>query len=250
MNTNRFRLLACIVCVLVFVFPLNALAGVIQFKEPAVTNEEYFADPASLKSMTVHFHWSGASCTSRLMLVTKPLKGSTTSHPSYGELTNLGEYGHSFDDFNAAQAFDQQTGKFGILNWTNDLSISLGQDHSLTFDFKETDIPLSQDRDYYVYLWTTYSGSFYPDYLVASINVKDRQVTIEVNTTGANDGNLAVDPMPDNPPDNPPNPPAPIAPSAVSNVPKTGDETPLMLLVALMTMSIAGATVFIRRKRA
>lgn len=107
-----------------------------------------------------------------------------------------------------------------------------------------------------MYLWTYWgSGSrryFYPDYLVASINVKDQKITITPNITGKNDGNLGKNPAPNNPtPTNPVPTPPPYSNSGTgSSVPQTSDETPLMLLAALMTMSLAGAVVFARRKKA
>lgn len=174
---------------------------------------------------------------------------------------DIGEYGKKFSIFEKALEYDQANGKFGIRNWTNDKNISFG-DNIVTFTFKETDIPLNQDRNYYVYMWTYWRGHSYPDYLVASINVKDQLLTITPNDTGKNEGNIGST-TPTNPPAPtkapaptntpvptkapvPTNTPAPV----VNSVPKTGDETPLMMLAALMAMSAAGVYVFMRRRSA
>lgn len=135
---------------------------------------------------------------------------------------DIGEYGKKFSIFEKALEYDQANGKFGIRNWTNDKNISFG-DNIVTFTFKETDIPLNQDRNYYVYLWTYWRGHSYPDYLVASINVKDQLLTITPNDTGKNEGNIgSTTPTLPRPPRRPflPIPPAPVA----NSVPKTGDE--------------------------
>lgn len=105
MRTNKFCFLLCMLCVLTFAFPLNAMAGV--FIDPEVTGTEYFSGSGSLKSMSINFYWGGADCTSRLMLVSKPLKGSNEYSSAYGELTNLGQFGSSFKNFEEAMAYDQ-----------------------------------------------------------------------------------------------------------------------------------------------
>lgn len=48
--------------------------------------------------------------------------------------------------------------------------------NTITFELKDTDIPLHTDSNYYIYIWTQYRGYYYPDHIVCAISVKDGQV--------------------------------------------------------------------------
>ena len=115
-----------------------------------------------------------------------------STHLRDDDLTNLGNYGTKFDDFDKVIAYDNDVeggtaGNFGIKKCTDDMAEKSGE-NDFIFNFSESDIPLSANATYYVYLWTYWSQFgpkyYYPDHLICAIQVKDGAVKYAVATGG------------------------------------------------------------------
>ena len=157
--------------IMVFGLAVPAFAG--PAENIVVSSAEYY-DSGALKTLTTNFKWglgyAGATC--RLVLMTTELQNE--------DFTNFGNYGSSFDDFEEVLSHDEANGTFGIVSYSNEIETEMGETYNITFNFKETDIPLSQDKTYFVYLWTYYTRHYYPDNLFYVINVKEGKVTYAV----------------------------------------------------------------------
>ena len=225
----------------------------------SVGGAQYY-ESGALKSLTTSFDWTTGSCTSRLVLMTQRLRnaGEPDTYSSYGDFTNFGYYGSMFDNYDEVLAYDNTYHTFGIISASNETDLEWGSDNNnLKFEFDETDIPLSVDKTYYVYLWTHYSGMYYPDNLIYVINVKDGVVSYSP-ADGQNsydeDGFQQVggDPAPIVPDDpTPPDPtdPTPEQPGAPAQIPQTGDAANLALWISLLCVSAAGIVLVGKKAR-
>ena len=112
------------------------------------------------------------------MLMTQRLRSDGEEGPDsyYGDFTDFGYYGRSFTSFDKVLEHDASNGTFGIITYSDEVYSSMGQNHTVTFRFSDTDIPLSKNQTYYVYLWTQYRGHCFPDNLFAVIKVQDGAV--------------------------------------------------------------------------
>ena len=121
------------------------------------------------------------------------------------------------------------------------------KDNKRVFNFKRTDIPLSENKTYYVYLWTCWSQSgnddhYYPDNLFCKIRVKDGKVSYSISD------DIFIDLDVPNPNPNPnPNPASQSV--ANYNAPETGDASVLSLWTTLMVVSTACVAVIFRKTR-
>jgi len=164
------------VCMVITMLPITAMAAAENIE---ITDAEYYATGA-LKSVTTQFDWTTGSATSRLVLQTQRLRsaGEEGTNASYGDFTDFGYYGSAFDSFDEVLSHDASNGTFGIISYSDETNLVLGEDdHSVTFQFGSTDMPLNENRIYYVYLWTWYSRNYYPDNLFLVIQVKDGVVS-------------------------------------------------------------------------
>lgn len=176
MKKKVLGILLCI-CMTVMIMPAaSALSG--------ITVEKATCYPSgALQSITAGFSWSGASASGRLVLMTEKLRSSETDDygmvTDFGDFTDFGRYGSSFSSFDAVLAYDTTNNTFGIVEYGLEYALSSGS-HSLLITFSETDIPLNQNKTYYVYLWTYYQSHYYPDALICAVQVKDGAVKYAV----------------------------------------------------------------------
>ena len=164
-----------VVCLCVCLLPVTALAAAVDI---SVENAVYYSSGA-LQSVDAKFDWSTGGATVQLVLMTERLRsaGEAGTYATYGDFTDFGFYGSSFTNREAAQAHDAQYHTFGFKAFSDAKTVAdSSSGHSLTFNFAETDIPLSVNETYYVYLWTTYGGHYYPDNLFCVIKVQDGSV--------------------------------------------------------------------------
>ena len=126
-----------------------------------------------MKSIEASFGWSGATNVKvQLVLMEKKLNGGE-SYSSYGDFTDFGYYGRNFNfkSYKNIEAHDEATGAFGLIKSSTLQPYQGGRlTEILTLD--DTDIPLSKNAYYYVYIWTLW-GNYYPDHLVCAISVQD-----------------------------------------------------------------------------
>ena len=103
----------------------------------------------------------------------KKLNGGE-SYSSYGDFTDFGYYGRNFNfnSYEDIKAHDETTG--GVFGLIKSSEIKSYQGGRLTevLNLDDTDIPLSKNAYYYVYIWTLW-GNYYPDHLVCAISVQD-----------------------------------------------------------------------------
>ena len=136
-----------------------------------VDKATYHANGA-LKSIEASFGWSGATNVKvQLVLMEKKLNGGE-SYSSYGDFTDLGYYGRNFKSYEDIKAHDETTG--GVFGLIKSSEIKSYQGGRLTevLNLDDTDIPLSKNAYYYVYIWTLW-GNYYPDHLICAISVQD-----------------------------------------------------------------------------
>lgn len=127
-----------------------------------------------MKSIEASFGWGGATNVKvQLVLMEKKLNGGE-SYSSYGDFTDFGYYGRNFNfnSYEDIKAHDETTG--GVFGLIKSSEIKSYQGGRLTevLNLDDTDIPLSKNAYYYVYIWTLW-GNYYPDHLVCAISVQD-----------------------------------------------------------------------------
>lgn len=77
--------------------------------------------------------------------------------------------------------FDNTNGTFGIISYTEQGNVVYGT-NTMNMTFNDSDISLSNNGIYYVYLWTQYYGKNYPDTLICAIQVNNGAVKYAVAT--------------------------------------------------------------------
>lgn len=140
-----------------------------------VDNATYYANGA-LKSIEASFGWSGAKDVKvQLVLMEKKLNGGT-DYITVDDFTNLGTYGKlGFTGYDVIKEYDKATGAFGLIK-SSTLQPYQGGRLTEVLTLDDTDIPLNENKYYYVYIWTLWGSLYYPDHLVCAISVKDGQV--------------------------------------------------------------------------
>ena len=223
-----------------------------------VYDAKYYGSKA-LKSVTCEFDWhTGSVDRQRLVLMTQRLRESYEDGAGYyGDLTNFGTYGSDFDDFDEVLSHDAAEGTFGIVSYSEEEGVKMGSTKNRrVFEFDDTDIPLDVDKTYYVYLWTYYSGHYYPDNFFCAIKVEDGKVSYSDSSSSDDDGFQTVegeDPEPDDNDDIIPEPDDNddiIPEPPVMEVPKTGDGFNMALCILMLMVGCAGmASVMFRKRR-
>ena len=142
--------------------------------EKITVNKATYYDSGALKSIEASFGWGGATDVEvQLVLMEKKLNGGE-SYSSYGDFTDFGYYGRNFNfkSYEDIKAHDETTG--GVFGLIKSSEIKSYQGGRLTevLNLDDTDIPLSKNAYYYVYIWTLW-GNYYPDHLVCAISVQD-----------------------------------------------------------------------------
>ena len=175
--------IALALCMVLTMMPMATGVAWAATVNVTISDAAYYGSGA-LQKIEGSFSRNTASATSRLVLMSTHLRDD--------DLTNLGNYGTKFDDFDKVIAYDNDVaggtaGNFGIKKCTDDMAEKSGE-NDFIFNFSESDIPLSANATYYVYLWTYWSQFgpkyYYPDHLICAIQVKDCAVKYAVATGG------------------------------------------------------------------
>lgn len=138
-----------------------------------VDNATHYANGA-LKSIEASFGWGGATDVEvQLVLMEKKLNGGE-SYSDYGDFTDCGHYGRNFKfkSYEDIKAHDEATGAFGLIK-SSTLQPYQGVRLIEVLNLDDTDIPLNENKYYYVYIWTLWGSLYYPDHLVCAISVQD-----------------------------------------------------------------------------
>ena len=137
-----------------------------------VDNATYYANGA-LKSIEASFGWSGATDVKvQLVLMEKKLNGGT-DYITVDDFTNLGTYGKlRFTGYDDIKKYDKATGAFGLIKSSTLQPYQRGR-LTEVLNLDDTDIPLNENKYYYVYIWTLWGSLYYPDHLVCAISVQD-----------------------------------------------------------------------------
>jgi len=162
-------LLLALVMVLCMMPDMGLKAEAAAMQSVSISEATYHSNGA-LASIKASFTWPSAnvSVPGRLVLMTKYLNDN--------DLSNMGTYGGRFSTFDAAVAYDTAVGTagtFGIVSKSEENQISVGV-NNMTITFADGLIPLeAENKFYYVYQWAYYGSRYYPDNLVAVINVNN-----------------------------------------------------------------------------
>ena len=177
MKKRILSVLLCL-CMVMACLPTTALAAGTGI---TVTNVTYY-NSGALHTISGSFYWGSASAKTRLVLMKEQLRSTVSGYDTYGDFTDNGYYfNKNFYHFEDVLAYDQDldggtAGVFGIRAKTEECSVNIGSNNNFTFTFEESDIPLSTNAIYYVYLWTYYNSRYYPDHLICAIQVQDGAV--------------------------------------------------------------------------
>ena len=108
----------------------------------------------------------------------------------YGDLTDSGTvYNKRYSDINAVMADNNFVNEYGIVSINQEGFPCFGDYSTIRTTVSNLNISLDVNKTYYVYLWTYYNGSFYPDARIASINVNNGLIT----ATDISDTELKLD---------------------------------------------------------
>jgi len=158
-------------CMLFSLLSTNVFAAATDI---SVTSADYH-DNGDVKSINISFGWSSSSASGRLTVMTQRLRsaGEPGTNKNYGDFTDLGYYGKAFTSWDAVIAEEDA---FGILYYTDEENMKQLKTNSISLNFDKGDIPINVDKTYYVYLWTYWSGQYYPDNLFMVLQMKDGQL--------------------------------------------------------------------------
>ena len=123
-----------------------------------VDNATYYANGA-LKSIEASFGWGGATDVEvQLVLMEKKLNGGE-SYSDYGDFTDCGHYGRNFKfkSYEDIKAHDEATGAFGLIK-SSTLQPYQGVRLIEVLNLDDTDIPLNENKYYYVYIYLDIRG--------------------------------------------------------------------------------------------
>lgn len=176
MKRKLFSLLLAVVMMLA-ALPVTAFAAA---EDIRVDNAEYY-DTGELKLFNITFDWTSDDIEGcRLVLMKNRLREQYPGcNPSdYGDFSDMGCYRNSFKKFEDVQEQDNVAGTFGIISYSDNISeIKINtDDFSTEFNFAKGVLTLNANETYYLYLWVSYSGQFYPDNLICAIRVQDGQL--------------------------------------------------------------------------
>ena len=177
MKKRILSVLLCL-CMIISILPFTAMAAATGIQ---VTGATYHSN-GSLAGINTKFGWNTDGATCRLVLMTQMLDDA--------DFTNFGTYGSMFSDWDAVETYNNQNPTvFGIISSSVETSVSMGSsENTLAISFAENEIPLNQNRTYYIYLWTYWGGRYYPDNLFCVIKVQDGAVQY-THATGTNSYN-------------------------------------------------------------
>ena len=146
-----------------------------------LTTSNVVINDGKLNSIDLHFDVPEelAETTSWVGLQTKQFNATDPDGYGYGDLTDEGTICEKgFTNTDTVLADEEFCEEWGIEAFNSEGFSCFGQYSSINVTFSELDIDLSQNQKFYVYLWTSYNGYFYPDALVAVFEITDEELVV------------------------------------------------------------------------
>ena len=174
--------LALLLCLSLMAVPVK-VSALADYYPVEMSTPEYY-DNGDLKQVTfgnsdlIRFNSDGGYIVIMKNRLRSGVQGSE-KWEDYGDFTDWGFYGADFDDFDEVKEKDDKEHTFGIIAFTQ--KIIPGEEISILVGKKT--ISKSNPGVYYMYLWTRYNGTCYPDQLLARITVTDTNITVDPATS-------------------------------------------------------------------
>lgn len=175
------RALALLLCLSLMTVPVK-VSALAYFEDVHMLEPKYY-DNKDLKQVTfdnpdlIRVRSDGGY----IVIMTNRLRSVVQGRENlkeYGDFTDCGFYGTDFYDFDEVKEKDDKEHTFGIIASTSNLTPT----DTISISLKEGVISKSKPGVYYMYLWTQYNGTCYPDQLLARITVTETEITVDPAT--------------------------------------------------------------------
>ena len=221
-------------------------------------------DPKTTKMSNVKFHTDGKSIQSIDVQYVWPKNQGLAAADMYVAVLDkdIGNGNDLYDDYfglwstldKAIAGVKAQKGAGCVAFSTNRIHSNTGDTIKTTFLMSKDVIPLAKDKEYFVYIFTQWSGYVYPDARIGVLAVKNgavtftaegssksEQLTPETTNSGSNSGT--------NSSSTPETKPSAEVKQAAASMPKTGDES-LPIFYAALAISCCAGLMMLKRKKA
>lgn len=216
-------------------------------------------DPKTTKMSNVKFHEDGKSIQSIDVQYVWPKNQGLAAADMYVAVLDkdIGNGNDLYDDYfglwstldKAIAGVKAQKGAGCVAFSTNRIHSNTGDTIKTTFLMSKDVIPLAKDKEYFVYIFTQWSGYVYPDARIGVLGVKNGAVTFKAE--GAAQAEL-VTPKSTTQTSEPAPAPTPVGnevKQAAASMPKTGDES-LPIFYAALAISCCAGLMMLKRKKA
>lgn len=130
-----------------------------------------------------------AETTSWVGIQTKPFNEGN-GMDDYGDLTDMGTvYNNNYTNLNSVLSDEEFCKNWGIEGFNKEGFLCFGDYSTIKTTISDINLKLSENKKIYVYLWTFYSESFYPDALIATFEINDGKIIVTNS-----DGNQVKEP--------------------------------------------------------
>ena len=175
------RVLALLLCLSLMAVPVK-VSALAYFEDVNMLEPKYY-DNGDLKQVTfdnpdlIRDRSDGGYIVIMTNRLRSVVQGSEKLK-EYGDFTDCGFYGADFYDFDEVKEKDEKEHTFRIIASTSNLTPI----DTISISLKEGVISKSKPGAYYMYLWTQYNGTCYPDQLLARITVTETKITVDPAT--------------------------------------------------------------------
>lgn len=175
------RVLALLLCLSLMTVPVK-VSALAYFEDVNMLEPKYY-DNGDLKQVTfdnpdlIRDRSDGGYIVIMTNRLRSVVQGSEKLK-EYGDFTDCGFYGADFYDFDEVKEKDEKEHTFRIIASTSNLTPI----DTISISLKEGVISKSKPGAYYMYLWTQYNGTCYPDQLLARITVTETKITVDPAT--------------------------------------------------------------------
>ena len=175
------RVLALLLCLSLMTVPVK-VSALADYYPVEMSTPEYY-DNGDLKQVTfdnpdlIRYGSTGGY----IVIMTKRLRSivqGSEKLKEYGDFTDYGFYGSLFYNFDEVINEDNNNHTFGIIAYTPKLT----QGNTISISVDKGKISTRNPGVYYMYLWTQYNGTCYPDQLLARITVTETKITVDPAT--------------------------------------------------------------------
>lgn len=226
---------------------LSAAAVADVMENIKIYDQQYYYPSGYLKGFTMSYTVGSdyEAADIRVSVQTQPFRKEVKGN-THGDFTDFGEYainhGYKYKNWQDAQKPES----CGFVAWASDTfsrPASGGKTTPITVRLPDKLIDCNNTQQYYMYVWANYHDMTYPDAYVTSFSTGNGQVVV-------NQDNSQVVADPNKPGNIPPSNSSSAAqdtPASV-NMPRTGDDSLLILWLAISLLAGAGVLVLLRRR--